>query len=92
MKIPRMSDWFVYAVLLVGLIWWIAPQQLSVVAYKVTLLALAAVLAYMIDRSLFKRTGDSIDHHMLRDNVSAARLLARALVFLGTVLGVTLGI
>ena len=94
MKLPaiRMLDWWVYAIVLMLLIWWIAPQQLQVVAYKAALLALATVLAHMIDKSLFRKVVDRIDQFQPRDTYSSARLLARALVFVGVVLGVTLGI
>jgi hypothetical protein len=65
---------------------------LSVVAYKAVLLTLATVLAYQIDRALFQHAPGM---HALRDTnpmLAAARLIARALVFLAVVLGVTLGI
>src|SRR5690349_16693959 len=90
--LPRMWDWALYAIGLLLVVWLVAPAQLSVVVYKVTLLALATVLAYVIDRSLFKRARDRIDNKMPRDVFSAARLLSRALVFLAVVLGITLGL
>lgn len=49
----RMADWLLYALLLLGLVWFMAPQQLPVVVYKLTLLSLAAVGSYWIDRSMF---------------------------------------
>ncbi len=49
----RMSDWLLAAVLLTALVWLIAPQQLPVSIYKLSLVALAAVAGYWIDRSLF---------------------------------------
>jgi hypothetical protein len=89
---PRMSGWTLLAVVLIGAVYLVAPAQLSVVVYKVTLLALATVLAYLIDRSLFKRVRDRVNENMPRDVFSAARLLARALVFVAVVLGITLGL
>ena len=91
-RAPRMWDWVLYSLVLLGLIWWIAPQQLPVVAYKAALMAFAVVAAYLADRALFKRVRDRIDENMPRDIFSAARLIARALVFLGVVKGITLGI
>jgi hypothetical protein len=91
-SMPRMWDWVIYMVILMALIWWVAPQQLQIVAYKAALMALAVILAYMADRALFKRVRDRVDAKMPRDVFSAARLMARALVFLGVVLGITLGI
>ncbi|TAG44305.1 MAG: hypothetical protein EAZ30_17330 [Betaproteobacteria bacterium] len=53
LKPPRMFDWLIAAVLLAVLVWCIAPQQLPVSLYKLSLVALAAVAGYWIDRSLF---------------------------------------
>jgi hypothetical protein len=48
-----MFDWLIAAVLRAALVWCIAPQQLPVSLYKLSLVALAAVAGYWIDRSLF---------------------------------------
>jgi hypothetical protein len=48
-----MFDWLIAAVLLAILVYLIAPQQLPVSLYKLSLVALAAVAGYWIDRSLF---------------------------------------
>ena len=52
-KKPRLSGWLLTAVLLLGTIGLVSPQQLSVVVYKLSLITLAAVLGYWLDRSLF---------------------------------------
>lgn len=49
----RMADWVIAAVLLTMLVWLIAPHQIPVSLYKISLVALAAVSGYWIDRSLF---------------------------------------
>lgn len=49
----RMNDWLLVALVLSIVVWWIAPQQLPVSIYKLSLVALAAVAGYWIDRSLF---------------------------------------
>lgn len=49
----RMNDWLLAALVLSLTVWWIAPQQLPVSVYKLSLVALAAVAGYWIDRSLF---------------------------------------
>lgn len=49
----RMTDWLLAAIVLSFAVWWIAPQQLPVSIYKLSLVALAAVAGYWIDRSLF---------------------------------------
>ena len=48
-----MNDWLLAAALLSLAVWWIAPQQLPVSIYKLSLVALSAVAGYWIDRSLF---------------------------------------
>lgn len=53
LRLPRMLDWLVYALVLVLAVWLLAPQQLPVSLYKLSLIALAAVAGYWIDRSLF---------------------------------------
>lgn len=49
----RMADWVVVALLLWGAVALLAPQQLPVSLYKMSLVALAAVAGFWIDRSLF---------------------------------------
>jgi hypothetical protein len=48
-----MLDWLLAAVVLMLFVWQLAPQQLPVSLYKLSLIALAAVAGYWIDRSLF---------------------------------------
>jgi hypothetical protein len=90
--VPRLPGWYFSAALLIVAIWFVSPQQLSVVLYKVLLVALAVVLSYIADRSMFQRVADRLVGDMPRDMLSAARVVARALVFLAVMLGVTLGI
>ncbi|WP_369951969.1 putative holin [Ralstonia syzygii] len=52
-RFPRMVGWLVAAVLLAALIAVISPQQLPVALYKLSLISLAAVVAYWLDRGLF---------------------------------------
>lgn len=49
----RMLDWLVIAVVLALFVWLLAPQQLPVSLYKLSLVAMAGVCGYWIDRSLF---------------------------------------
>ncbi len=48
-----MFDWLIAALLLAIMVYLIAPQQLPVSLYKLSLVALAAVAGYWIDRSTF---------------------------------------
>lgn len=87
-----MWDWWIYVAVLMAVIAILAPQQVEVIAYKACLLALAVVIAYMADRSLFKRALDQIDHRMSRDILSAGRVISRALIFLGVCIVLGMGI
>lgn len=51
--LPRLSGWLLITLLLVLAVLLLAPQQLPVSLYKLSLVSLAAVVGYWIDRSLF---------------------------------------
>ena len=51
--LPRMSGWLFIMVLLMAAVWLLAPHQLMVSLYKLSLVTLAAVVGYWLDRSLF---------------------------------------
>lgn len=50
---PRLSGWLIAALLLALLVWTMAPQQLPVSVYKLSLVTLAGVIGYWLDRSMF---------------------------------------
>lgn len=49
----RMADWVLFAIALWIVVSLLAPQQVPVSVYKMSLVALAAVMGYWIDRSTF---------------------------------------
>lgn len=51
--LPRMSGWLLIVLLLMVAVYLLAPHQLMVSLYKLSLVTLGAVLAYWLDRSLF---------------------------------------
>lgn len=53
LRAPRTSTWLLLAAILLACIAVIAPPQLPVVLYKASLVSLAAVLGYWLDRALF---------------------------------------
>lgn len=53
MKIPRLSGWLIATILLLLAIVLLAPQQLPVSLYKLSLVSMAGVAGYWLDRSLF---------------------------------------
>ena len=88
----RMWVWIVATVVLVAVIWVAAPAQMQVLVYKASLLTFSVALAYWFDRALFRKVLPVDDKMPKDDLVSAARLLARALIFVGVSLGMTLGV
>jgi hypothetical protein len=52
-QLPRMAAWLALALLLLVAVWLLAPQQLPVSLYKLSLVVTAAVAGYWIDRGLF---------------------------------------
>lgn len=65
LRAPRTTTWLVLAALLLAAIAIVAPPQLPVVLYKVSLIALAAVLGYWLDRTLFPYARP--DGYLMRD-------------------------
>lgn len=52
-RLPRLMGWAFVTLLLSFAVWWVAPQQLPVTAYKLSLVSLAGCIGYWLDRSLF---------------------------------------
>lgn len=90
--VTRMGLWTILTIGLVGWIWYNDPRPLETLKFKLVLVTIAALAAYWVDKSLFSRMSDRINKDMPRDMVSAARVIARALVFLGVALAFSLGI
>ncbi|PAK13982.1 MULTISPECIES: putative holin [Burkholderia cepacia complex] len=108
---PRLTSWLVAAFILVTAIALVSPQQLPISLYKLSLVSLAAVVAYWLDRGLFPyarpdsylerdwRHGSTeptldADYRVVTgyELVFAAAMLRRALIVLGVVVGVALGL
>ena len=87
----RMPGWAAGAAGLLGLLAWLSPPQVEVLLFKLSLVTLALLLGYLADRSLFARA-PRVDSALPPDVYGGARLLARALVVLAVILGVTMGI
>jgi len=88
MRLPRLADWIVIAIVLTLAIAIIAPQQIPVTLYKLSLVSLAAAVGYWIDRSLFPyaRPDDR-----LSDLQTASAYLRRAIIVGACIVGVSLG-
>ena len=88
MKI-RMLDWLVVSLVLALAIWLLAPHQLGVTIYKLSMVSLAAVAGYWIDRSLFPYARPD-ELSLTGEQVSAA-YIRRAIVVGACIVGVSLG-
>ena len=89
MKLPRMTDWGLWSTLLLGLIWWLAPQQLAVLVYKMLLITVAACVCYWIDRSLFPYARP---HQFTQDReLLFAAMLRRAIIIGAGMVAASLG-
>ncbi|MFV0678988.1 putative holin [Ottowia sp.] len=53
LRLWRMTDWLLATLALLVVVWLMAPHQLPVSVYKLSLVTMAAVVGYWIDRSLF---------------------------------------
>lgn len=98
---PRLSGWAIIAAGLLVALALSHPAQLGVVLYKASLLVLASVMGYWIDRSLFPyaRPHTQLDLHPASaysttrmSSVPALLMLRRAVIVLGCILGLTLGL
>ena len=87
----RFGPWWLASLVALLLVVWLAPQQVSVLIYKLLQITIAVKAAYWADRALF-RHAPPIDDTMLADPLHAARLLARAIVAFAVIVGITLGI
>ena len=87
MKRFRMDTWLAVALTLAALIAWIAPQQIGVTLYKLSLIALAGTTGYWLDRSLFPYGRPD----RLEGYFSAWAQIRRALIVSAAIIGVSLG-
>lgn len=90
-KLPRMTDWIVITILLTVAIYLLAPQQLPVSLYKLSLITTAAVVGYWIDRSLFPYARPDNPRLDPYDRLIAAAMLRRAIIVGCAMLAVSLG-
>lgn len=53
MKLPRLFWWIIATLVLLATVVAVQPQQIPVTLYKISLVTLAGVIAYWLDRSIF---------------------------------------
>lgn len=87
----RMLDWLLIALALAALVWWMAPQQLPVSVYKLSLVAMAAVAGYWIDRGLFPYARPDALMAAGQVRLADSAMRRRAIIVAATMLAVGLG-
>lgn len=87
-RAPRMTDWFILAVVLIAIVYVVAPQNLPVVIYKLSLVSLAGLLGYRLDRSLFPYARP--DH--VPETVIGLAMLRRAIIVAAFMVAVSIGL
>lgn len=91
MKRFRMDAWAYIAVALGAVIVIIAPQQIGVTAYKLSLLAAGGVVGYWLDRSIFWYARPDDLAVIKNDSRFCFAMQRRALIVAACVLGVSIG-
>lgn len=89
-RLPRLSGWLLITLLLLAAVWLLAPQQLPVSLYKLSLVTLAAVVGYWLDRSLFPY-GRPDDLQVSEPEHFGAAMLRRALIVAACMVAMGLG-
>lgn len=90
---PRLSGWLLASAILFALIALISPQQLPVVIYKLSLISLAALLGYWLDRSLFPYARPNyFQMDKNEQQLFAAAMLRRAVIVAAVCLAVAMGL
>lgn len=91
-KLPRMFDWLLVTLVLICLIALLSPQQLPVSLYKLSLITMAAVVGYGIDRSLFPYARPDNPQLLTAPVIQACAMLRRAIIVGCAMLAVSLGV
>lgn len=105
LRAPRLTSFAVITLILTAAIAWLAPHLLSVTLYKLSLVTLAAVLGYWIDRTVFhylrphellqqsdlaRHEGDRVTADDCSANASVATI-RRAIIMAAVIIAISLG-
>lgn len=89
-NLKRLPGWWAVSLILLGIVGWVAFQQLGVLLYKTSQVVLGVVLGYLADKTLYRHC-PPVD--MLQyDFYAGCRLVSRALIVLGTLLALSIGL
>ena len=89
--VRRLGGWWLVVVLAIVVVAFTEPQAMSVLPWKILQVAVAITIGYVADRTLYLKAPD-IDKDMPRDQVTTARLICRAIIVLGVIIGLTTGL
>ena len=99
-RLPRLFSWILATLFLLLLVLLLAPQQIPVSLYKLSLITMAGVVGYWLDRSLFPDGRTSYFFHVWQEDVKgttrsalplAAAMLRKALMVAAAMLAISLG-
>jgi len=89
----RFWMWLVWAVVMASIAAQFSTAAISNIPYKLAMVIFAVPLAYLADLALYTFSHNKhLNEDAPRDSVTTARIIARALVYAATVLGLTLGL
>jgi Putative 2/3 transmembrane domain holin len=91
-NLPRMIEWLLVSVALIGLVYVFSPQQLPVSLYKLSLITMASVVGYWVDRSLFPYARPDNPMLQVSDTLLAACMQRRAIIVGCAMLAASLGV
>lgn len=105
LRLPRLTSFAIITLILTAGIALLAPHLLSVTLYKLSLVTLAAVLGYWIDRAVFHylRPHDLLEQHDLNSHLdhpdraewdriqAAVATIRRAIIMAAVIVAISLG-
>lgn len=89
--VKRQRNLWVLLVIALAVVGFLAGQQIPVLIFKNLQVINAVILAYFADRTLFRNT-IGVDETLENSSLGPARILARALVALAVIAGLTIGV
>jgi hypothetical protein len=86
-RFPRLFFWLLITLALTAAVAYLAPYQLTVTLYKISLVSLAAVLGYWIDRAVFPYARP----HNCRIDHREASMIRRVILMAAIIIAIALG-
>ncbi len=87
-RLPRLFLWILITIALTLAVAYLAPYQLTVTLYKISLVSLAAVLGYWIDRAVFPYARP---HDLPQGNYRNISMMRRVILMAAIIIAIALG-